>query len=359
MTSAATIRIDQVMAGFADGDAISHEAVLLRDIFRRWGHPSDIFVDPQLVSPSLRGDVRPLAEYRAAARDICLHHYGIVSPAAAIFQAAPARRILIYHNITPAHYMKGYDDMLADRLTEARRVLFALARSCEAVWAASQFDADELTAEHVPAVRVLPLPLSWEQMNLPPDVLVTGKFTVKLTTILFVGRLAPNKRVEDLIQAFAWYNQAINPYSRLVIVGSPRSVPRYFTMLRMLVGDLDLPNVCFEGFASPAGLEAYYRVADLYVSTSEHEGYGLPLVEAMCHGVPVIARAVGGTPEAMDGAGVLYEDLEPAELAVLMDRVLTDRALRGEILASQQERVQRARARDLEAEVKTLMAGML
>ena len=81
---------------------------------------------------------------------------------------------------------------MADRLIEARRMLVALARSSQAVWAASKFDADELTAEHVPAVKVLPLPLSWEQMNLPPDVLVTGKFTAKLTTILFVGRLAPN-----------------------------------------------------------------------------------------------------------------------------------------------------------------------
>jgi glycosyltransferase involved in cell wall biosynthesis len=189
--------------------------------------------------------------------------------------------------------------------------------------------------------------------------LILEKFAGPLKNILAVGRIAPNKRIEDLIQAFAWYHRAINPYSRLLIVGSPRSAPRYFTMLRMLVGDLDLPNVCFEGFASPAGLLAYYRVADLFVSASEHEGYCLPLVEAMDHGIPVIARVAGGTPEAMDGAGVLYEDLAPAELGALFDRVLTDAALRKEILTSQQRRVQRARDRDLEAEVKALLAGML
>ena len=180
-----------------------------------------------------------------------------------------------------------------------------------------------------------------------------------LKNILFVGRIAPNKRIEDLILAFAWFHLAINPFSRLIIVGSPRSAPRYLTMLRMLVGDMDLSNVCFENFASPSGLPAYYRVADLFVSTSEHEGYCLPLVEAMDHGVPVIARAAGGMPEAMDGAGVLYEDLTPAELGALFDRVLTDAALRKEILTSQQRRVQRARGRNLEAEVRALMAGML
>ena len=91
-----------------------------------------------------------------------------------------------------------------------------------------------------------------------------------------------------------------------------------------------------------------------------HEGYCLPLVEAMNHGVPVIiARAAGGTPEAMDGAGVLYEDLTPAELGALFDRVLTDAALRAEILASQRQRVRRARDRNPEVEMKALMAGML
>ena len=79
----------------------------------------------------------------------------------------------------------------------------------------------------------------------------------------------------------------------------------------------------------------------------------------MDHGVPVIARVAGGTPEAMDGAGALYEDLTPAELGALFDRVLTDAALREEILASQRSRVQRAKNRNLETEVKALMAGML
>jgi len=118
-------------------------------------------------------------------------------------------------------------------------------------------------------------------------------------------------------------------------------------------------NVCFEGFASPAGLRAYYRLADLFVCTSAHEGYCLPLVEAMDQGVPVIARAEGGTPEAMDGAGVLYEDLSAAELGVLFDRVLTDEPLRQEILASQRQRIQRAHSRDIEAELRRLLAGLL
>lgn len=353
------MNIHQIMAGYADGDAISNEAVQLRRIFRQWGLGSEIFADPACVSPSLRQDCRSLADYTAAAGDICLHHYGIASPATEAFLQSPARKIMVYHNITPAEYFIGFDDAVADRLRTARSVLREVARRSDAVWTDSRFNAFELTAGGIEAVQVLPLPFSREGLDSPSDQQIIDACSGPEKNILFVGRIAPNKRIEDTIQAFAWYHRSINPQSRLLIVGSPRSAPRYFTMLRMLVGDLDMPNVCFAGFASPAGLSSYYRVADLYVSTSEHEGYCLPLVEAMAHGVPVIARAAGGTPEAMDGAGVLYEDLAPAELGALFDRVLTDGALRTEVLASQQQRMQRATDRDLDAELKTLLAGML
>ncbi len=353
------MNIHQILAGFAEGDAISHEAIHLRDIFRRWGHNSDLFVDVERLAPGLRANCRPLSEYAGQAGDICLHHYGISSPAAEVFFASNARKILVYHNITPADYFAGVDDAVAARLRTARAALPEIARRVEAVWTVSQFNARELQAEGIRDVKVFPLIYAPMPETLQPDWRVLAKFDGTLKTILFVGRIAPNKRIEDLIQAFAWYHRAINPYSRLLIVGSPRSAPRYFTMLRLLAGDLDLPNVCFEGFASPTGLPAYYRSADLYVSTSEHEGYCLPLVEAMDHGIPVIARAAGGIPEAMDGAGVLYEDLTPAELGALFDRVLTDAPLREEILGSQRRRVQRAKGRNLEAEVKALMAGML
>ena len=353
------MNIHQILAGYADGDAISNEAIQLRQIFRRWGHCAEIYAPLSRVSPSLKTDCRSLVDYAAEESDLCLYHYGIASPATEVFLASPAKKIMVYHNITPAEYFTGFDDAVAAQLRAARGALRETARQADEVWTESQFNAAEMKAEGIDGVKLFPLLFSPERPDMPPEPLIINKFTGPLKNILFVGRIVPNKRVEDLVMAFAWYHLAINPFSRLIIIGSNRSAARYYTMLRKLVGDLDLPNVCFEGFASPAGLLAYYRVADLFVSTSEHEGYCLPLVEAMAFGIPVIARAAGGTPEAMDGAGVLYEDLVPAELGALFDRVLTDAALRKELLTSQQCRVQRAKDRNLEAEVKALMAGML
>lgn len=351
--------IHQILAGLGDGDAISHEALLLQQILRQAGHASELFVDSRNVSPGLRAQCRPLESYRGAATDLCLHHYGITSPAADIFLASPARKILVYHNITPAEYFTGFDDAIAARLAQARTLLPDIARRADAVWADSRFNARELQAAGIADVRVLELPFEPAALDLPPDPRVVRQFSGPTQNILFVGRIAPNKRVEDLIQAFAWYNRAINPFSRLIIVGSNRSAPRYYTMLRMLAGEMDLVNVCFVGFASAAGLAACYCAAQVYVCSSVHEGYCLPLIEAIHMGVPVIARAAGAMPETLAGAGVLYDDLQPEELAELIHRVLSDPALRQDILASQQARLQRLQARNIEQELHALLAEVM
>ncbi len=353
------MKIHQVMSGFADGDAVSREAILLRDIFLAWGCEAEIFAEPDTVSPGLRTDCRLLADYRADPDDICLHHYGIASSAADAFAASPGRKVLVYHNITPSAYFEGFDDGIARRLRSARESLANMAGAAQLVLADSQFNANELSALGVAGVKVLPLLFSPAFLDCAPDPLVAARINRDLKNILVVGRVAPNKRIEDLICAFAWYNKRINPYSRLVIVGSDRSAPRYHMMLRMLAGDMDLPNVCFEGFASDAGLVACYGAADVYVCASEHEGYCLPLLEAMHMGVPVIARNKGGMPEAMGGAGVLYDGMDACELAELINLVVNEGDLRGEILLSQERRILELRKRNMDTELKQLMAGLL
>ncbi len=353
------MKIHQILAGFADGDAISQEAVQLRDIFRCWGYASDIFVDAHNVSPGFLNNCHALTDFDAGPDDLCFHHYGIASPATKLFLSSSARKILVYHNITPAKFFTGFDDGIAARLRQARESLPNIAGRVDAVWADSRFNADELKSAGVQGVKVFPLLFTANTLDQNPDPVIIKRFTGTLKNILFVGRIAPNKHIEDLILAFAWYQKSINPFSRLLIVGSNRSAPRYYTMLRMVAGDMDLPNVCFEGFASASGLAAYYEAADVYVCPSVHEGYCLPLIEAMYKDVPVIARNIGGMPETMDGAGVLYDELEPVELAELIHRVLSKQLLRKTIRHSQQERVKRLLQRPVDEELKALMVQFL
>ncbi|MFO7535790.1 MAG: glycosyltransferase [Kiritimatiellia bacterium] len=351
-------RADQLLAGFAEGDAISRDALLLRETFRGLGLESDIFVPIKDTDPSAAEQVRPLEAYGGKPGDIALLHDVLAPEAVGAFLAAPVRRVLRYHNITPAAYFDAFDGALAARLRAARTALRAVAESSDAVWSASAFNAAELADWNVRHNRVLPLLYREERGRIAPDPEVLARMAGPLKTVLFVGRLAPNKRVEDLILAFHAYHRGIRPQSRLVIAGSERSCPRYAALLRLLAHALRLPNVCFEGFSSPAGLAALYARADLFVSASEHEGYCLPLVEAMANGVPVLARKTGGMPEALGGAGLLYDDLSPALLGELMDEAIHRPDVRGAMLESQAKRMAAIRARNPADEVKALLAAL-
>lgn len=351
-------RMDQLLAGFAEGDAVSQDALLLQQVFRSAGFAADLFAPAESIEPRSAGLCRPLGDYTGSAADALLFHYSIASPADAVFLRAGARRIVRYHNITPARYFEGFDDALAVRLGRGRDSLREVAAAAEAVWAVSEFNASELRALGIGGVRLLPLLFSPERFDVPPDPGVAARFAAPLVNILFVGRIAPNKRVEDLLLAFHWYHRAVNRFSRLVLVGSDRSCPRYYAMLRLLARALDLPHVCFEGFASPSALSTLYALAGAFVTASEHEGYCLPLIEAMHKGVPVIARRAGGMPEALGGAGVLYDGLGAPELGELIGAVTGDRALRAEVLASQQRRLAALRDRNVTREVMALLSEL-
>ncbi len=351
-------RADQLLAGFAEGDAISQDARLMQGIFRGLGLESDIFAPPAHIEPRAAGQVRPLSEYVGRPGDVAVLHDALAPDAARAFLSTPARRVLRYHNITPSSFFKGFDDALAARLQTARETLRVVAESAGAVWSDSSFNAGELAGWSVPKNRVLPL-LFTEQAGRPaPDPEVLARVGGPLANILCVGRLAPNKRVEDLILAFHWYHRAVNPQSRLIVTGSERSCPRYAAMLRLLAHSLDLANVCFEGFASPAGLAALYARATLFVSASAHEGYCLPLVEAMAAGVPVIARRTGGMPEALGGAGILYDGLTPPQLGELMAEAIGNPKVRGAMLESQARRMAVIRARRPAEELQALLAEL-
>ena len=186
------MNIHQILVGYADGDAISNEAGQLREIFRRGGHCSEIYVDPSRVSPSLKTDCRSLADYAGRSGDLCLYHYGIASPAAEVFLASPAKKIMVYHNITPAEYFAGFDDAVAAQLRAARGALREVARRSDAVWTVSRFNAAELKAEGIDGVKVFPLLFSPSPPGMPPEPLILAKFAGPLKNILAVGRIVPN-----------------------------------------------------------------------------------------------------------------------------------------------------------------------
>ncbi len=352
-------RIEQWLAGFSPGDAVSQDALAIQAACSRMGLACDLLAPAENIDPAGRSLCSPFSE-RANEADktttLRLYHYSIGSPLTGFFLRAPGPRVLRYHNITPPKFFTGFDDRLAGRLREGRNELQGAAAAADAVWAVSKFNAAEIAPFTDTPVTALPLLLSMERLALPAKQSLLRKMRKRrFVNILFVGRLAPNKRLEELMLAFDHYHRFHNARSRLLIVGSTRSCPRYYAMLWMLAAALRNPAICFEDFAEDHTLNAYYQSADLFLSTSEHEGYGAPLVEAMAHNVPVMARCTGGTPEAMGGAGILFEKLSPATLAGLMHFTVENRSLRKRIIGAQQQRIERLRRRDPVTELKKLL----
>ncbi|MCC5846833.1 MAG: glycosyltransferase [Verrucomicrobia bacterium] len=351
-------RMDQLLAGFADGDAISQEARLIRRLCRGMGIASEIYAPPECIAPAVADECRSAEDFPAESRDMVMYHYSMDSSVTDLYFRASARKVVRYHNITPAEFFDGFDDETAVGLRAARRNLPAVLERADKACAVSAYNAEELKMAGFgkTPISVIPLLFSFEECEVAPDPRMLRRFRGPLKTILFLGRIVPNKCVEDLLLAFAWYHRTLEPASRLILAGSEHSCPRYFSMLSLLAGRLGLNNVCFEGFVSDGGRSACYQTADIFVTTSRHEGFCLPLIESMVHDVPVLARAQGGMQEALDGSGVLFEETSPRVLAELIHRVVSGEKLRKEIFHSQRERIRRLRQRDLRQDCLRLMA---
>jgi glycosyltransferase involved in cell wall biosynthesis len=177
--------------------------------------------------------------------------------------------------------------------------------------------------------------------------------------ILFVGRIIPNKRIEDLIRVFAVYQRWLEPRSRLLLVGDHRGHERYYDRLREMVRDLRLDEVVFTGHVDDDELMACYSVADLFLCLSEHEGFCVPLLEAMTFGIPVVAYDAGAVAETLRGGGVLLKDKRPEAVAELVQLLRVDPALRRSVLATQEQALRELRAVDFGALLMDRLAPVL
>jgi glycosyltransferase involved in cell wall biosynthesis len=188
---------------------------------------------------------------------------------------------------------------------------------------------------------------------------VANSFDDAWTNILFVGRVIPNKKIDDLIRFFHAYHTMFNRRSRLLIVGAHSGFERYLASLHQLRAALDLDHVHFLGHVSDEELVAFYEIGDLFLCASEHEGFCVPLVESFYMGIPVLAHAATAVPSTMDGAGVLYDDKTPAHVALLMDTIISDHALQEAIVTAQLAAVDRLVSKDFGATLLGLVDRML
>lgn len=346
--------IHQVLAALAYGDAIGNEAIAIQKCLRTLGVESEIFAEK--VHPKMASFARPLSEYEAAAsvETLCLFHFSIGSAASSLVYQRSEPLVCIYHNITPAEFFVPFHQHLAGLCHHGKRELEAFARRSVLGLGDSEFNRKELEAAGFTPTGVLPIVVDWSRYDEAPSQVMLQRLSgFEGPTVLFVGRIVPNKKVEDVLTSFAAYQRHHRPDSRLVLVGDTTGHERYLRRLLELTRSLRLRNVIFTGQVLQADLIAAYRSAQAFLCLSEHEGFCVPLLEAMRFSLPVVAYDAAAVSETMDGGGVLLDDKDPRVVAEALDMVLTDDGFRQRVLATQQRTLARAQAIDFGALLQT------
>ena len=332
--------INQWVPAAHRGDAIGDSARKVREILRRAGHRADIFA--LTIDDDLRGDVRPFSDADAGRGDLTIFHFALPSPMTEAFAALPGGRILQYHNITPPRFFAPHDAQLFRLAALGRAELRTLVGRVDLALGDSEFNRQELERLGFAPTGVLPIAVNIERLaNAPRRPALEKILSDGLINILFVGRIVPNKKIEDHIRLAEVYKRYVDSYYRFIFVGRHDGLPRYYAMIRALISEYRMlpERFLFTGGVPDDDLAAYYRWADVYVSLSEHEGFCVPLVEAMAADVPVLAYAAGAVPETLGGAGVLFapKDLELA--AEMIGTLVYDRDVRDRVLEGQRRRL--------------------
>ncbi|HXG55179.1 MAG TPA: glycosyltransferase family 4 protein [Vicinamibacterales bacterium] len=322
------------------GDAIGDSARRVRDILRRSGHQSDLYA--LTMDDDLRGDVRAFADPAARQGDVTIFHFALPSPMTEAFASLGGGRVLQYHNITPAEFFAPYDTGLFRLSAIGRQELSTLAGRVDLALGDSDFNRRELDALGFERTGVMPIAVNTERITGAPRRPALEKILSDgLINVLFVGRIVPNKKIEDHIRLMEVYKRYVDNYYRFIFVGRYDGLPRYYAQVRALIEEFQMQpdRYWFTGPVPDEDLAAFYRWADVYVSLSEHEGFCVPLVEAMAADVPVLAYAAGAVPETLGGAGVLFspKDLEVA--AEAMGMLVYDRPFRQSVIEGQRRRL--------------------
>ncbi len=335
------MHIVQLLPNITYGDAISNDARAIQKILRRWDPDTAIYAED--IAPLAKGDAQK-AECmpQLAPQDVVIYHGSTGTPLNDKLPQMGGRKVMIYHNITPPAFFGPYSPPTADSAQRGLDGIKRLADHVDYCIAVSEFNRqDLLRMGYTCPIDVCPVLIPFSDYETPPDAALLKQYEGDgIKTLLFVGRVVPNKKQEDIIRAFYFYHKYYEPKSRLILVGSWVGMDAYHERLCAYVGRLGLQGSVFlAGHLMFDAILAWYRLADAFVCMSEHEGFCVPLVEAMYFDVPVFAYNSTAIPDTLGGSGVLLPEKDPAVAAACIDKVLRDPALRKSILAGQRRRL--------------------
>ena len=334
--------VHQFVPALLPRDATGDHTLALRDAFRAAGWASDIYVEA--AHDELRDEATYFEEYPGRARpgDVLLYQLGTSSPVADFLLGRSEPLVLDYHNVTPESYYEGWEEHTRAKVALARQQVAALAPRAVLGIADSAFNARELASLGCRATEVVPILVDLDAAGEGVDPAERGRLAARhgdATVLLFVGRISPNKGHERLVEALWVYRRLYDPDARLHLVG-PAVTPDYADAVFAFADELGLGGAVHHGEdLTAAELAAWYEDADVFVCLSHHEGFCIPLLEAMRAGTPIVALDAGAVGETLADAGILLRTARPATVAAAVDRVRRDPELAGRLVASGRRRL--------------------
>lgn len=336
--------VEQFLPAFHYGDAIGNSTLRLHRFLLAQG------VESRIVSLTIDENMTDKAtffrDYRENPDSIKILHFAIPSELTDYFLQARGKKVMVYHNITPEHFFIDFSQAMVRFTREGRLHLQRLSRAFDLSVADSTFNARELQALDYPHVSVFPIMIDLEEYAGPHSRPYFNLLRDERKNIIFVGRITPNKRIEDLVKVLFFYKKYISPSVRLIVAGKTETLPKYFLSVRDLAGRfyLTADDIVFTGHIPFPELLAVYRLGDVFLSMSEHEGFCLPLIESCFFRVPVIAYDTGAVAETLGGAGLLVKEKQYEYVAGLVERLAADEALRRKLQELQERRIETYRA---------------
>ena|GEM_PF-1147336 len=339
------MKIIQLLPVLNYGDAVGNDAIALKQLISKMGFETEIYVED--MSPQRRINAKHYWQMpKLEENDVLIYHFSIGSAVMSkLLNRVKCKKVMIYHNITPAKFFEPYGATdiakIAKIVKAGREDLVSMKYLFDYSLADSSFNKAELEELGYSCPKnVLPILIPFEDYAKKPNQAVLEKYNDDWTNILFVGRVVPNKKQEDVIRAFAYYKKNVNPKSRLFLVGSYDGMEEYYDRLCRYVDTLAVNDVNFTGHIGFSDILAYYRLADVFLCMSEHEGFCVPIAEAMNFHVPIIAYASCAVPETMGEAGIVVDKKDVEEIAGLIEKIRNNEGFRNAIIEKEKERLQ-------------------
>jgi glycosyltransferase involved in cell wall biosynthesis len=355
------VGVHQILTAASAGDAITDAALEIRNILRG-ACESEVY--GRHIAPDIADEVRRLADYAPRhPGDVLIYHASIGEPLVHAFLLSRREPlILIYHNVTPAKYFERWDPKFAELLDLGRSELLELRHRVAAAVAVSKFNAAELEAMGYRNVRVIPPIIDTHRLTRVEPTESTLHHLdseIREPYFLYVGQLLPHKRPDLLVQAMHIGATYLGLDALMMLVGHPR-LPAYRAALEELIRELNLANVHLVGPVSKGDLAAFYSRASGIVTASEHEGFCVPLIEAMSFGKPIVARAAGAVPETLGAGGMLLGfDDGPAVYAEALTELMSSPPLRDDLSARATRRGAQLDSETPTAELLSLLCEVL